>query len=143
MNLLTTTIEPRFSETDGLGHIGNTVLPVWLEYARTSTFKRLKIVDSLMDIPLLVAHMNIDFIAQIYVEPPVDIKTQITKFGNSSMNITQQVFQNGKIVAQGENVLVLFDQTTQRPKSISADLREKLSPLLQQPNAEAEKQARR
>ena len=33
------TLMPRFSETDALGHINNTALPVWFEAARTPFFR--------------------------------------------------------------------------------------------------------
>lgn len=33
-----TVITPRFSETDMLGHISNTAMPVWLEGAREGFF---------------------------------------------------------------------------------------------------------
>ena len=33
---------PRFYETDGLGHINNTVIPKWFETARTPIFAMLR-----------------------------------------------------------------------------------------------------
>ena len=36
--MFTYTIQPRFSETDGMGHINNTVPPVWFEEARIGVF---------------------------------------------------------------------------------------------------------
>lgn len=135
----TTIIEPRFSETDGLGHIGNTVVPIWFEYARTSAFIQFKITDNFMDFPALVVHINVDYIAQIYVESPVEITTQIARFGNTSMTFTQLATQKGKTVAQGECVLVLFDKESQSAKPIPAGLRTKLAPLLQKATDTQEK----
>ena len=37
--MFTEKVIPRFSETDALGHINNTVLPVWFEAARVPIFK--------------------------------------------------------------------------------------------------------
>ena len=32
-------VTPRFAETDALGHLGNTALPVWFEEARGPVFE--------------------------------------------------------------------------------------------------------
>ncbi len=37
--MFTETIQPRFSDTDALGHINNTMLPVWFEGARDPVFR--------------------------------------------------------------------------------------------------------
>ena len=37
--MLATSISPRFLETDALGHINNTVLPMWFEAAREPVFR--------------------------------------------------------------------------------------------------------
>ena len=37
--LLTTIITPRVSETDGVGHINNVFVPIWLEAGRREIFK--------------------------------------------------------------------------------------------------------
>ncbi|MCJ8299448.1 MAG: hypothetical protein MJK13_11020 [Pseudomonadales bacterium] len=37
--MFTNTISPRFLETDALGHINNTVLPMWFEASRDPVFK--------------------------------------------------------------------------------------------------------
>ena len=37
--MLSCTMEPRFCETDALGHINNTVVPMWFETARGPVFE--------------------------------------------------------------------------------------------------------
>lgn len=37
--MFTTVIVPRVSETDGVGHINNTTIPVWFEAGREEIFK--------------------------------------------------------------------------------------------------------
>ncbi|HIH75199.1 MAG TPA: acyl-CoA thioesterase, partial [Methanosarcina sp.] len=32
-------VSPRFGDIDGLGHVNNTVLPVWFETGRNSIFR--------------------------------------------------------------------------------------------------------
>ena len=39
--MFTTVITPRVSETDGMGHINNTVIPIWFEAGRKGILKYL------------------------------------------------------------------------------------------------------
>lgn len=120
-------IEPRFSDTDGLGHISNTTLPVWFEQARTPVFR---IFHPSLDVkawPLIMARMEIDLVAQSYWHSPVTIRTGIGKIGNSSFHVIQQAWQDGKQVARGAAVLIHFDYDNEKALPIPDDIRAKLS----------------
>lgn len=106
------TIAPRFSETDGLGHINNTVVPVWFEAAREPIFK---IFNPQMDLTkwnLIIAKIEVNYLAQLHYPQELEIRTYISKLGNSSMTVLQEVYQSGDKVAWGECVMVKFDYET-------------------------------
>ena len=60
------TVTPGFSDTDALGHINNAKLPVWFENARTPIFKIFNPQLSLDAWPLILAKIEVNFLAQIY-----------------------------------------------------------------------------
>ncbi|WP_250657800.1 acyl-CoA thioesterase [Alkalimarinus coralli] len=125
--MLTTTIQPRFNDTDALGHISNTSFPVWFEEARTALFE---IFHPSLDIetwPLILAKTEIDFLAQTYWGSEVKITTYIGKLGSSSCHIIQEARQKEKLVARGLAILIYFDYETNKSVSIPQDIREKLS----------------
>jgi len=120
-------IQPRFSETDGLGHINNTVVPVWFEAAREPIFEVFNPKLNLAEWNLIIAKIEVNYLAQIHYPGAIEIKTSITKLGNSSLTILQEVYQNEQKVAWGECVMVKFDYTTNKSTPISDKEKQALS----------------
>ena len=71
------TVEPRFSETDALGHINNTVLPVWFEQARTPIFKIFTPSLAIDQWELILAKIDVSFLKQIFYGIDVEVRTFI------------------------------------------------------------------
>jgi len=120
-------VEPRFSETDALGHINNTVVPMWFEQGRLPIFKIFNPDLSLVKWNLILKKMDVDFVAQIYLFSPVEVRTTITALGNTSLSIHQEVWQKGQLVAQGDCVMVHFDYENQVKALIPDEVRIKLA----------------
>jgi acyl-CoA thioester hydrolase len=122
------TLQPRFSETDCLGHINNAVLPVWLEEARTDLFRLFNPSLAMKTWNLILRKYEVDLIAQIWREHRIEILTSIEKIGNSSLTVLQRVRQNGQEVAVGRTVLVHFDYEAARSVPIPEAIRVLLQP---------------
>jgi acyl-CoA thioester hydrolase len=121
-----TIIEPRFSETDILGHINNTAFPVWFETARQDIFKLVHPNLSSHDWPMIIAHIDVDFILQTEYGNSVTIKSSISNIGNKSFSITHEAYQNRSLVAKGNAVLVWYNYTQQSSSPIPHEIRELL-----------------
>jgi len=128
--MLTTLIQPRFNDTDALGHISNTSFPVWFEESRTSLFKIFHPSLELKTWPLILARTEIDFLAQTYWGAEVIVKTYIGKLGNSSCHVNHEAWQDEKMVAKGSAILIYFDYTTNKSMPIPSDIREQLTAFL-------------
>lgn len=127
----TNTLEPRFSETDALGHINNTVLPVWFEDARTPIFELFCPGMDTNNWHLIIAKIDVEFLAELYYGKTVEIRTYMKKIGNSSMIIGHEAWQEGILTAKGSAVMVHFDHNSKSSKPISADTRAILEQHLQ------------
>ncbi len=125
--MFTETIQPGFSDTDALGHINNTRLPVWFENAREPIFKIFTPEMNLKEWPLILVSMSVDFKLQIYFNAEVEIKTNIKKIGRSSFTVAQQAWQNGRCVATGESIMVHFSYRTEQSIAIPEQIRELLN----------------
>lgn len=121
------TTQLRFAETDALGHINNTVVPVWFEAAREPIFQIFNPEMDLKNWNLIIAKIEVNFLAQIHYPGDVEVRSYISKLGNSSLNILQEVYQNAQKVASGECVMVKFDYTTNKSVAISDSEREALT----------------
>lgn len=120
-------LEPRFSDTDALGHINNTMVPVWFEGARTPVFKLFTPTLDLQNWPLILAKIDVSFEAQMYYGESMQIKTYIGRIGGSSFDVYQELWQQGKRVASGTAVMVHFDYATQKAAKIPAEIKEELT----------------
>ncbi len=61
-----TTIFPRFTDTDALGHINNTAFAIWFEEARLPIFEIFHPTLEVKSWPLIIARIEIDLLAQTY-----------------------------------------------------------------------------
>lgn len=120
-------ISPRFSDTDALGHINNTMVPIWFEGARTPVFKLFTPELDLKNWPLILAKINVNFEAQMFYGLDMEVRTFISRIGGSSFDVFQELWQQGKRVASGTAVMVHFDYRTQKTAQIPDNIREILN----------------
>jgi len=120
-------LEPRFSDTDALGHISNTTLPVWFEQARTPVFRIFHPTLEAETWPLIIARLEIDLMAQSYWHIPGEIKTGSGKIGNSSFHVIQEAWQGDKQIARGVAVLIHFDYEIEKALPIPDDIKARLA----------------
>ncbi len=119
-------IEPRFNDTDALGHISNTAFPAWFEQARTPVFRLFHPGLGFGEWNMILARVEIDFKAQSYWSMPVNIRTYIGKIGSSSVHVIQEAWQGGTEVARGLAVLIYFDYTNEQAQPIPDEIRTRL-----------------
>ena len=124
------TIEPRVSETDGVGHVNNTTIPVWFEAARNPIFKLFTPDLSFQNWKMIILNMNIDYIKQIYYGTDVEVYTWVKRIGNTSLELYEEIHQNGQLCARGTAVYVNFNVETQKTESIPEYLKTELSKQL-------------
>ena len=120
------TIMPRFTDTDALGHINNTVFAVWFEDARMPIFKIFHPSLAIDSWPLIVARVEIDLLAQTYWGREVTINTWVEKVGNSSFHLMHEAWQDDKKVASGKAILINFDYDKQTSTPIPEHIRGQL-----------------
>ncbi len=122
-------IQPRFSETDGLGHINNTVIPVWFEAAREPIFEIFNPELDLNSWNLIVAGFNVAFSAPTYYGKAVEVRTWISRVGNSSFEVSQACYQDGKLTAKVATSMVHYDYAKEQSQPIPEDIKAILAEL--------------
>ncbi|GHE22424.1 acyl-CoA thioesterase [Halomonas urumqiensis] len=135
--MLTRTIEPAFYDTDALGHINNTRLPAWFELARNDIFRLFTPDLDPRKWQLIMARMEIDYHAELHYGSDIEIRTYLTRLGNSSFTVTQEAWQAGQMTNRGHTVMVQFDHQAKRSVPIEGELREALEAHLVKETANA------
>lgn len=123
--MYTTIITPRVCETDGVGHINNTVLPVWFEAGRAELFRLFNPSDSFENWPMVVRTYAVTFDREMVYGPDVRVECEVARLGTSSVQLSERVVQNGEITARGNAVYVLVGRD-RRPMPIPAEIRAEL-----------------
>jgi len=125
--MFTEKLMPRFSDTDALGHINNTKVPVWFEGARVPIFKLFMPDLDLKKWQLIIAKIEVSYHEQLFYGQEVEIRTYISRIGNASFDVYQELWQHGEKCVSGIAAMVNFDYQIQSSKKISDEIREQLS----------------
>ncbi len=123
--MFVTTIQPRFSETDAVGHINNTVPPSWLEFGRTELFNLFFTGRNYTEWPLIVKTYTLTFEREMHYGEDVRIECSVSKIGRTSLVLKEQIFQGGELCLDG-SVVYVHVGGDRRPAPIPADVIEKL-----------------
>ena len=121
--MFTTKVNPRFGDMDILGHVNNTVPVVWFELARNPLFR---IFDPELNLdkksfPLIMAHTDYDYVAQLCFKYEVEIRSYIAKIGTKSFTVYQEAWQQGRLCVKGNAVVVHYDFNTEKTTVIPDD----------------------
>jgi len=125
---------PRFSDTDALGHINNTRIPVWFEGARAPIFSIFMPELNVKEWKLILAKIEVSFLGQMYYGKELEVRTSISRIGGASFDVHQEIWQQGHKCAAGTAVMVHFCYQKQGsvkiPDEIKEVLQQHLTPAL-------------
>lgn len=97
----------RYSDCDPQGHVNNVVFTTFMETGRCELLAMgfgasWQEAGSL----IVIARLELDFVAEIFWPGQVEIGTIVTKLGNSSFQLEQAAFQEDRVVARAKSILV-------------------------------------
>jgi acyl-CoA thioester hydrolase len=116
-----------WGDMDPMGHVNNTRYFRWFESARIAyldqAIDRSELLPTAVG-PILAA-VCCNYRRQLIYPDTIDVGARITQLGNSSMTMQHHLVSHahGKLAAEGESVVVMFDYRAQRPIRISSEVR--------------------
>jgi acyl-CoA thioester hydrolase len=128
--MLTTTFNPSFSDTDALGHVNNAKFVTWFEDARRPVFELFVPDLDPKKWNLIIARIEVDFLAQGYFQKETTVTTTVEKIGNSSFVLIHEAIQDNKPICRGKAFMVHFNYTTQKSERIPDEIRKSLEAFL-------------
>ena len=107
-------IEVRYGDLDPQGHLNNAKFVTFFEQARIQYIRHLGLYkegQSFMEIGVILADVHVAYRKPVEWGVPVKVGVRITKIGNKSMTVEQNVVhaETGEVFAEGEVVMVAFD----------------------------------
>lgn len=118
-----TTIAVRFRDVDLMGHVNNAVYFTYLEQARLDYFRDLQAASPGVERPpgMIVASARCDYRAPVLLDDRVDVWIRTSETGRSSFKLHYEVWSRaqGKLVAAGETMQVVYDYRKKTPVPLS------------------------
>ena len=111
----------RYCDTDRQGHVNNALFSSFLETGRVEFLYNPEKPLYSEGGAFVIAGQKLDLLSEIRWPGKIDIGTGITKVGNSSIKLVQGLYQNGKLCATAETVIVQMDEATRGSKQLSEE----------------------
>lgn len=120
-----TQIEPRVSETDVVGHINNTVPPVWFEAGRNELFRLFMADGTLDNWSMIVKAYSVVFERELRYGSTATVECRVGRVGNTSLTLHERILQDGEICVTGE-VTYVHVGPDGRPGPVPSEIRAEL-----------------
>ncbi len=119
-------ITPRFSDTDALGHINNTMVPIWFEGARDPVFRLFMPKLDTSNWQLILAKIDVSYHAQMFYGKTLEVRTFISRIGGASFDVYQELYQGETKCASGTAVMVHYCYQQQASQPIPESVKKVL-----------------
>ena len=121
-------IRTRFGDTDMLGHVNNAVYATYFESGRLEYWAELNGGHSFDNWPFILARSEIDFLAEAHAVQDLTLGIRVSRLGSKSFDLEYLLVrdEDGKAIARGRSVQVMFDYGTKQTVPIDEDTRLRL-----------------
>jgi acyl-CoA thioester hydrolase len=124
-----TRVEVRFRDIDAFGHVNNAVVSSYVELARVRYLVDVLRVEPIGVMPLILAHIAIDYRAPIFFADTVEIGSRVDWLGTSSIGMSHALtaVADGRRLADSSSVLVTYDYEQGTPMPVPDRWRQTLT----------------
>jgi acyl-CoA thioester hydrolase len=123
----------RFGDTDAMGHTNNSRFLTFCESSRidyweAATGEPFALVTHGAEESLILAEIRVTYRSPSYFGELLTVETRLGRLGRTSFSLEHRVTASesarghARLVATAEDVLVLYDYATERPRVITDDL---------------------
>jgi acyl-CoA thioester hydrolase len=121
-------VEPRFRDTDAMGHLNHVVYITYFEVARTRYWTALTGDRDYGAVPFILAHVTADYRSPAYVKEILRIGVRVSRLGGRSFECQYRIEEaaSGRLVVEGSSVQVIFDYQRQQSAPIPEDLKDRI-----------------
>ena len=121
-------LEVAFRDIDAMGHVNNAVFFAYFETVRIKYLGEVMrggvLGTELLDLPLILVNASCTYKSPALLTEVLHIGTGISRFGTKSFDMLYQVQgEDGRVVAYGKTVQVMYDYITRQAFPIPDDVR--------------------
>ena len=120
-------IEVIFRDIDSFTHVNNAVYFTYFETARIKFMAHLLGVEGANEIPLILAEAQCSYRSPAYMGEELTVGMRVSHVGTKSFHLLYEVVAaDGRLVAEGRTVQVMYDYHTAHSVPIPPPVRAKL-----------------
>ena len=102
--------EVSFRDLDVFGHVNNAVYLTYLENARIGYLRDVLGIESVEDLLVIVAKVNIDFRTRASLAETLEVGARVSRIGTKSFDLDHEIRgPDGRLVTAATTTLVTFD----------------------------------
>lgn len=122
------TIDVVFRDVDAMGHVNHAVYFTYMETARIRYLTELFGVSELRKLPVIVGEASCSYKSPAFFGEKLILGLGISRFGTKSFDLLYRIeTDDGRLVAIGKTVQVMYDYDAERTIAVPADLRERVA----------------
>jgi len=123
LNMFYTQIQPDSGDVNGAGHVGFSVLPIWFEKGFEGIYKIVNATDKSKQGAVIVARLEVNYLAEVYGQGVVTIETGVAGLGKSSFTLAQQLSTSAYQNVQQSRFIAERDKAVQKLRRNEENLR--------------------
>ncbi|MEW5986160.1 MAG: thioesterase family protein [Chloroflexota bacterium] len=121
------TVEVAFRDLDVLGHLNHAVYFTYMETARTKYFVELLHLKGPQELPVILAEATCSYHSAAFFGERLRVGVGVSRLGNKSFEMIYQITaEDGRQVATGKTVMVMYDYTNDETIPIPNELRARI-----------------
>ncbi|HYY32856.1 MAG TPA: thioesterase family protein [Gaiellaceae bacterium] len=119
--------EVTFRDLDVFGHVNNAVYLTYIETARIAYMREVLGIDSLENLLVIVAKVNIDFRSRATLGEVLEVGTCTSRIGTKSFDLDHEIRgPDGRLVASAATTLVAIDYRADKTIPVPPEWRERI-----------------
>lgn len=122
----------RFADVDRNGHINNVAFTEFFENTRVRYLTEVVPLERTDSVGFVVAHLSIDYLAQLYYPGRVTSGIRLVEVRRSSLVLGQAVFHDEVAMATGHTIIVTVNRQTGRGAPLPDATRAMVTEMLKQ-----------
>lgn len=120
-------VEVRFRDCDALGHVNNAVYATFFEVARFGYWREALAYGAEHPFSFIIARVECNYRAQVVAGELIDVWARVSRVGTTSFTFDYRIVgvNDGRLIADGSSVQVMFDYAAQRSMPVPQELRDR------------------
>jgi acyl-CoA thioester hydrolase len=116
-----------FRDLDVFGHVNNAVYLTYIETARIGYMREVLGIESLDDLLVIVAKVDIDFRSRATLGETLEVGARSSRIGTKSLDLDHEIHgPDGRLVATAKTTLVAIDYAADKTIPVPKEWRERI-----------------